>query len=336
MPNIGFYGIDDGHSNLKAINGSEFNIMSKVVSGAVKSFNVVTGEDDNFVYSVNDQSYTISNNIDKSLDTRFEDYPVSNINIVLVNHALDQMGAKGDIAICTGLPFNRFYKNSERNHKFIDQKKAAFQVKVSGLKNKFNIKEHYICSEGVAAYFDIMLNDDGTENKHVKEMVKDESVVIVDIGGRTTDIVTLKTDSIQFESSVTLDTGCLAVEDILYKKVSDKLEAYNVPKKFVSEIIKSGGVYKATKQTLDFKQELEESKKQLAEEIINKLKQMMSNTLDIAIIAYVGGGSLLLKNELEALYPSEYVKFVANPIFSNARGMKKLLKRSLANVQNQN
>jgi hypothetical protein len=23
MPNIGFYGIDDGHSNLKAINGSE-------------------------------------------------------------------------------------------------------------------------------------------------------------------------------------------------------------------------------------------------------------------------------------------------------------------------
>ena len=332
MSNTGFYGIDDGHSNLKAINGKEFNVMSKVVSGAVKSFNVVSGEDDNYVYSVNGQSYTISNNIDKSLDTRFEDYPLSNINIILVNHVLDQMEAKGDISICTGLPFNRFYKNAERNHKLIEQKKAAFQTTVLGLKNKFNIKEHYICSEAVAAYFDIMLNDDGTENKHIKEMVKNESVVIVDIGGRTTDIVTFKADSIQFESSVTLDTGCLIVEDILYKKVSDKLEAYNVPKKFVSEIIKSNGIYKATKQTLDFKQQLEESKKQLAEEIINKLKQMMSNTLDIAVIAYVGGGSILLKKELDALYPSEYVKFAENPIFSNARGMKKLVKRSSVNV----
>lgn len=330
MNEISFFGIDDGHSSIKGVNGDKLTMPSKVASGAIKGLNVLTGEDDNHIYSINNQSYTISNSLDNSLDTRFEDYPKSNINIVLVNHLLNEIGAEGDIAICTGLPFNRFYKDSQINNDLIDAKKMAFRQECVKLNSntKFNIKEHLVISEAVAAYFDIMLNDDGSEDTDLKNYIGDEAVVIVDIGGRTTDIVTLKSANIQFDSSITLDIGCLSVEDILYKKVSNKLDAYNIPKKIISKIIDNNGIYKASKVSHDFSAELEESKKQLAENIINKLKQMISNTIDVTLIAFVGGGSILLKKELSELYPSEYVKFVRDPVFANARGMKKLLKRS--------
>lgn len=335
MDNVKFYGIDDGHSSIKAINGNEFTMPSNVISGARKGLNILTGEDDNHIYEINNQNYTIAPNIDESLDTRFEDYPTSNINIALVYHALMNIGAKGDIAICTGLPFNRFYKNSEINKSLLQKKKDAFNtaVRINKKTTDFTIKEHMICSEGVAAYFDLTLNDDGTEDMDVKNLISDEAVVIVDIGGRTTDIVTLKSDNIIFDSSTTLDVGCLSVEDILHKKVSSKLDTYNVPKKVISKIIDNRGIYKASKVSHDFSNELSESKSQLAENIINKLKQMISNTIEVNLIAFVGGGSLLLKEDLNRLFPSEYVKFVSNPIFANARGMKKLLQRSYVNEQ---
>jgi plasmid segregation protein ParM len=327
---LGFFGIDDGHSSIKGVNGNEFNMPSKVSSGAIKGLNVVTGENDNCIYAINNQSYTISPNVENTLDTRFEDYPTSNINIVLVYHALKEMKAEGNIAICTGLPFNRYYKEAIVNKILIDSKIQAFQSEVNTNNDgfNFNIKEHLVCSEGVASYFDLMLNKDGTEDLEFKDYLGEESAIIVDIGGRTTDIVTLKSDNIVFDYSTTIDTGCLSVEDILYKKVSNRLGTYDIPKTIISKIINNGGIYKASKVVHDFSKELEDSKKQLAETIVNKLKQMISNTLEIGLIAFVGGGSLLLKKELEELYPAEYVKFVANPMFSNARGMKKLLKRS--------
>jgi hypothetical protein len=55
----------------------------------------------------------------------------------------------------------------------------------------------------------------------------------------------------------------------------------------------------------------------------------LPQTLNTSLIAFIGGGSIMLNNELKSIFPSEYTKFVVNPIFSNARGMKKLLVKAI-------
>ncbi len=326
MENINFVGIDDGHSSIKGVNGKCFSMQSKVNYGIVKSFNVKTGADDNSIYTINGQNYTISTDVDNALETRTDDFPTSDINIALVNHTLSEMDVTGDVAICTGLPFNRFYQNSEENTQLITGKVNAFKTPITANHDiNFNIVQHLVCSQGVAVYFDLLLNDDGSEDADMRNEFGNESVFIIDIGGGTTDIVSFKNDNIQFKSSVTLDIGCLTVEEELYHKVTSRLNNYKIPKSIIPNIIKNEGLFIASKSEYDFSAELDESKLNLAGSIVNKVKQMISNTMDVSVIAFAGGGSILLKKELQALFPDKYVKFIADPVFSNARGMKKLL-----------
>ena len=326
MADISFFGIDDGHSSIKGVNGKNFSMQSKVAYGEIKSFNVKTGKDDNHIYEISNQTYTVSENIDNYLETRTDDFSISDINKVLVNHTLKKMNATGDIALCTGLPFNRYYHNSTENDPLIYKKIESFKVPViSNIQSDFNIVKHMVCSQGVAVYFDLLLNDDGSEDTEMRKEFGNESVTVIDIGGGTTDIVTFKNDNILFSSSVTLDLGCLTIEEELYHKVTSKLNNYKIPKSIIPNIINNNGIFKASKSQEDFSKELNECKKTLAGTIVNKIKQMISNTMDVSVIAFAGGGSILLHEELKELFPDKYVKFIADPVFSNARGMKKLL-----------
>lgn len=324
------FGIDDGHSSIKLVNGQEINIPSKVIAGRHKGIDIFTGENNNFIYTVDGKSYTVSKeNNEGSLDTRTEDFPVSNMNLVLVNHVLDQSSASGDISICTGLPFNRYYKDSVVNKSLIEDKKTSFRRNIKGTHNSFSIVNHFICSEAVAGYFDLILNSDGSDNQYVTDMIGDGSVVIIDIGGRTTDIVTIKNQQINFSSSTTIDIGCLQVEDELRRQISLKTNVVNVPNEVISKTISNNGIYKTPKHALDFSDLLSSSKYALAEQILNKVRQIVPQTLNTSLIAFIGGGSIILSDELNSIFPSEYTKFVSNPIFSNARGMKKLLTKQL-------
>ena len=328
MKNLQFIGIDDGHSSIKATSENKnFTMKSKVHYGEKKGFNILTGEDDNSIYSINNLKYTVSKeNIDNTLETRLDDFSISDINIVLVHHSLQQIEASGDISICTGLPFNRYYHNSETNNKLITQKTNVFNVDIkSNKKINYNIVSHMVCSQGVAVYFDLLLNNDGSCNTEMQDEFGDESVIIIDIGGGTTDIVAFKNNNIQFDLSTTLDIGCLSVEDKLYQTVTCKLNSYKIPKVITQNIIENNGIYKGTKTTHDFSEDFKSIKLELAGTIINKIKQMISNTLDISIIAFAGGGSILLHDELKHLFPSDIIKFVKDPIYSNSRGMRKLL-----------
>lgn len=327
------YGVDNGLFAVKLVNGKTTYIPSRVLSGHYPYLSVISEENESFLYEINGNKYTVVekpsvNSNHRFLQTRTDDFPYSDITQVLVYHSLIKAGATGEVAICTGLPFNQYYSETGvKNTGLIDKVKAAFKREVNVIQAHDNlpvIAKHSVCSEGVAGYFDLKFNDDGTINEEFAELQQSGVVCIVDIGGSTTDIVTFDGDTIDFSRSSTIDIGGLWLKDQVAAHVKVKLGASGLPDKMIDDIIVNGGVYSA--KNIDFTTELNTLKLELANEITNQVKHKIRNTNDINLIAFIGGGSLTLKDQLKSLYSAEIARFVKDPIHANARGMLKLMK----------
>ena len=327
-----FYGIDDGHDAVKIVNGKVLYIPSRVLSGHYPYLSISSEENESFLYEIDGHKFTVVekpsiNAGHRFLQTRTDDYPYSDLNLVLVYHSLIRSGATGECHICTGLPFNQYYtETGQKNRELLDKKKASFERAIFAVneKNDLSIVEHRICAEGVAGYFDLKYNQDGTINQEIEDLNQKGVICIVDIGGRTTDIVTLDNESIDFTRSRTVDIGGLSLKDNLTSKVKNKLGVNSIPDKMIDDIIRNNGLY--PNKNIDVSDILSELKMELADEIANNVKHNIKNTADISLIAFIGGGSILLKEQLSKLYSRELAKFVKDPINSNARGMLKLLK----------
>src|SRR3546814_2389553 len=96
-------GVDDGHFAIKVTR----NVGGKLVSSSIRSQAWVgrqttasfgingTSDDDDCVYEVADGEYvTVSTNsvLNKSMDTRSDDYPTSSLNRALVVHGMASAG----------------------------------------------------------------------------------------------------------------------------------------------------------------------------------------------------------------------------------------------------
>lgn len=327
------YGIDNGLFAVKLVNGKVTYVPSRVLSGHYPSLSVLTEENESFLYEINGNKYTViekpsANTSHRFLQTRTDDFPYSDITQVLVYHALLKAGATGEVAICTGLPFNQYYSETGvKNTDLISKVKEAFKRTVNVIQPYDNlpiVSEHMVCSEGVAGYFDLKFNQDGSINEEFTNLQQNGVVSVVDIGGSTTDIVTFDGDSLDFSRSSTIDIGGLWLKDQVAAHVKVKMGASGLPDKMIDEIIVNNGLYPA--KNLDFSEILNTLKLELANEITNQVKHKIRNTSDINLIAFIGGGSLTLKEQLKSLYSPQIARFVKDPINANARGMLKLLK----------
>jgi plasmid segregation protein ParM len=327
-----FLGLDDGHFSIKCVSEKQFMFPSKVVNGFYPFVSVTEDNNISSLYSIadNGNKYTvISQDVISStmrfLDTRTDDFPYSDINLVLINHALLLSGIEEDVTICTGLPFQQYYVNNKKNIELIQKKKNNL-LRSLNIENNVNmpkITAHKIVAEGVAGYFDLKYNIDGSLNEEIEEIKQDGLICIVDIGGRTTDIVTIHNDAVDFNRSITLDIGGLYLQDKITEQVKAKFGYNALPSKTIDILTKTGEF-----KNIDAKDIVLSSKKEMANEISNAVKSKIGNNADIGLIAFIGGGSLLLKDQLILLYKEESIiaKFVKDPIYSNARGMFKMAK----------
>lgn len=325
-------GVDDGHFGIKAVNGKTLYIPSRIISGNYPYISLTSDENVSFVYEVDSKQYTVVerpslNSGHRFLQTRTDDFPSSDMNLILVYHALVRAGVDGDCSICTGLPFNQFYtKTGQKNKALIESKKQSFTRVVTAL-NAVNIpiiNEHIVCSEGVAGYFDLKYNQDGSVNEEFMDLSSKGLVCLVDIGGRTTNIIVIDNGAIDFSRSTTVDIGCLSLKDNFTSRLEAKLNTAGIPDKMVDEMMMQDGIYKD--KNIDASDILNPLKVELAVEIVNNVKHKIKNNADLALIAFIGGGSVLLMDQLKKLYDKSLVKFVKDPVNSNARGMQKLLK----------
>ncbi|MDM8356524.1 ParM/StbA family protein [Pandoraea communis] len=324
-------GVDDGHNGIKIVteDGRAIHVPSRVVSAGDL---IALGDSGENIYQTTSGSkFAVSASL-PYVDTTFADYATSEINRVLVHHGLVLAGLGGKrVSIVTGLPVEDYYVANKPNQIFIDRKVANLVGSAAAVSNAnpaiqcARIESHRVVSEGIAAFFDLLFDDEGNERETVVGQVERGAIAFVDIGGKTTDTAVLINGgrSIDARRSGTDRLGALS----LHRAVENALKAkHNLTSLLPSQVdgAVSTGKVRFFGQDVDCVDVIETEKTRLASQIIEAMNRKLRDGSDLEAVYFVGGGAALLRKQLEGLYP--HAIFVEDPQFANARGMLKAAK----------
>lgn len=343
-------GCDDGHFAIKVCAGEDlfFTIPSRAALGRIASADISGGQDLSMLYETAQGEYiTIIKDEDmgQEEDTRNPDFPLSSANRALVTHSLLNTLYKGgfapegvDINLISGLPINRFYTESgEANRELIDGKKASLMRPVRSVKgiDLPNVANHSVISEAVAAYFDLLLNFDGSYNQGFKELSDEEPIAVVDVGGKTLDIAAIKTGGrgIHSAQSGTTDAGALYLYDLVDAALRAKF-GINEPIPFtrLERTIKNK-TYNLWGERQDVSELIDSQLNAFADRIAAFVAQNIGDATRFGRVLFVGGGANLLQDRLSRVFPSIKKEAIytaidssdprTNASYANARGMYK-------------
>lgn len=326
-------GGDDGHYGLKLVteddkgNLVETYVPSRVANGA--SLISLNENEDNLYETDNGQQYTVSDTL-PYVDTRFADYAVSDINRVLVHHGLIKAGLGGQmVRIVTGLPVDDYFVGNKPNKDFITRKQKNLLEKTVENRNQ-NVKcaqivAHSVQAEAIAAFYDLLINEKGEVNKDVEAMISNGPVGFIDVGGKTTDfaVVVNGGQAIDPTRSGTSPIGALSLNVAVEQRLKAEFKVDQLTPSQVEKAVMTGN-FRVFGKDNDCSAIVNEEKTVLANQIIVSTKRKMRDAADLEKVFFVGGGSLLLREQLKDLYP--HAEFVENPQFANARGMFKIAK----------
>lgn len=319
-----FVGVDDGYAMTKVAlpDGQMLKIPSKARSG-VHGVSVF-GKADNGVldggYETENQRFTVTEHVDGE-GTRFDEYPFSALNRVVVHHALRAAGLGGKaVKIATGLPVAHFYAAGMPNIAVLDRKSKSLQTPVTTLSGNpvASIVASFVVPEGVAAWVDHCVSDGG-------EIVASigRPAAVVDIGGRTTDCVTVLPGwKVDHARTGTTNKGVLDLCEQIATRVRAKFDLPDVPLQAIEEAIQSGQLVLWNKPH-DISEIVGAAKREIAESILREIQRRIGRAHDLERVLFVGGGAVVF-DELRARFPNADV--AKQPEYANARGMLKYMK----------
>lgn len=325
-----FAGVDDGRFGIKVVTdaGEKFYVPSRVAIGA-QVISIGDGSDDNMYDTQEGNTYTVAEGL-PPIDTRFGDYDFSDINRVLVNHALIRSGMGGQpVKIVTGMPVAAYFIGNGPNADLIERKKSNLTSR--GVTNRNPsvkcpaITDASVTSEAIAAFFDLLLGMDGSINERIQRMVESGPIAIADIGGETTDCAVIINGGkgVDAGRSGTARIGTLSLNAALEAKLKHHFKLDSLTAAKVEQAAMTGklNLYREDKDVADI---VNQEKRNLAAQIIAEIKRKLRDAADLEGVFFVGGGALLLRDQLIDLYP--HAEMVEDPQFANARGMLKIAK----------
>ncbi|MFA6230957.1 MAG: ParM/StbA family protein [Rhodanobacter sp.] len=323
-----YVGVDDGHWGIKIYteDGKMFTVPSRARSGR-HVINVSDDGDSDF-YSLEDGgTYTVNPYLTHFEDTRFKEYPKSALNAVLVHHALYQAGFGGQsVAIETGLPVSHYYlADGTKDQTLIEAKRANLKRVVTrgGGQPLANIVQADVTTEAIAAYIDLLIDDNGNPSEHAEELQQSTSGFI-DIGGRTTDsVVLLPGQQVVTERSGSSDVGVLQLNEAVASKLRTKFDLDQVPPLMVEKAIRDGTVRISGKEE-PVGDLVRSEKEKLAEQIMAAVRVKIGSGKDLEFVEFVGGGAIVMRDQLAKHFP--HARFPVHPEYANARGMMKIAK----------
>ncbi len=198
----------------------------------------------------------------------------------------------------------------------------------------YEIASQAVFSEGLAAFFDVMLEWDGESVGVCDEFSQRFSpdmptFAVVDIGGKTTDIV-YGTWSGQPEDrpklnvamSESLTAGILHAADHLADGLKRRFGIKTVRDAEQNLGLRSFKVYGEKHDISDL---CRQATTDLFAKIRNGVLRHADDGSGLACVVFVGGGAEVLKDDMAGLFPPSMVIVPPKPSFANARGMLKLM-----------
>lgn len=201
--------------------------------------------------------------------------------------------------IVCGLPINQYKANKEALIDLVLSSRVR-DIKLNGESKRIVITDFDVYPEGIGAYYSLNTNDD---------------VIIVDIGGRTTDIAYIVDKKLKLSSTIAV--GTLNI----YKDIADKLNAsygldLDIP---AAERILDRGYLEIDGLRTDLSFVVEILKKSFTK--INEDLSMKFPARTEKLVL-VGGGYKLFEKAFKKRYQNSYV--ADNPIYANAIGFQKV------------
>lgn len=317
--------VDDGFRQIKIVTstGLKFSIPSLAKVGFTLS---AIGNDDAGMggYETEGRQFTVDKEIDGE-DTRFDDYALTDINRVLVNHALQLANLGGKkIALATGLPFQTYFQHgsSNINQDLIDRKIANLAITVNplnGLSAPQFIKQD-VLAQGLAAFVDYLTDNEGNIRTDIES---DAPVAIIDIGGRTTDSVTVYGgNKVDHDNSGTGNIGISNVYDIVENELRRRFNVSKIRLVTLEHVVRARTI-RLKGQDHDVSDIIDAAIEDIGQQIIRETKRRIGDAAEMQSVILVGGGATLMGEIIRKEYPHCFIP--VDPEFANARGMLKHL-----------
>lgn len=319
-------GIDDGYAYTKIAlaDGRLCAIPSRACIGQSSVTWIHQAMQRVFEYETDGTTYSVG--MVDGAPTRFEGYPVSGLNRVIVQHALQDMGLSGQtVHAVSGLPVNAFYRsNGELRKKAIQKKQDSLKQSVLVRSDALpaGISFHEVIPEALAAWYDYVIVEQGGEAVLDTDRMS-VPVAIVDIGGRTTDYVVVKDQGIIHGSSGSLQCGMLDVKQKVADGIQERFDLERISEQRVAHALETNSV-RLHGEDYDVARLVDSAKKEVVERLLVETRRQLGMGIELDRIVFVGGGAVVLLEHITNWFPHQII--AEHPSFANARGMLKYLR----------
>lgn len=324
--------VDDGFARTKvcvpgATDGSPWAESSPVIRefataissrpGAIAS---MSGEVRS-TWEVDGQRFVVSESIDDGDKVESETYHWSLMNRVIVNHYLTECGMGGrDIdLLVVGLPMKDYFEDgrlsSSVRAKMENLSKPVLNI--GATPEPPRIKRVAVMPQGLSTLYDYMTD---WKLEIVNEMPK--RAVIIDIGGRTTDLAYIINDEHQdAKRSGSILYGVLNVQKSLQALIRERFKTRgDQPPDVMDDAIRNKEFYYRG-QPEDISDLVSKAVRQFAAPIQQAIENQLGDVNNARKIMLVGGGAHVFRDVMLEMYPQAEVP--SDPSWANVRGFWK-------------
>jgi hypothetical protein len=252
----------------------------------------------------------------------------------------DMYQEEAEFDIITGLPVLEFRNESEALERMIYNNGKPFEFKMNygdvTVNKKFHIGAIKIISQGEGAFYDFVLDNNG-EIIPERAAIVGGTVMVVDIGYRTTDIVTMENGRYIEPLSDQFNKGVNTIHQEILRLI---MEEFSIKKelKDLDQIVRERSFMHNTR-TYDIDHIITKAAKPFAEDIIENLHTISNDQLGaVNHIIFTGGGSEIIYEFAEKLLRNIVESsLMENAEFCNSNGYYKyglLLQNAQKQVDN--
>ena len=222
--------IDEGSAQIKACWVDNKSVVhEKIIQAAViegTKLSAIGNSKHSGSWVIDGVGYTVDEKMANRSPTNVSKiYQFSNANRALTHEILRQIGLEGKkVDVSTTLPIGLYFDSDSINQANIDRKVAntTGAIKHFSEIEPAQIIKSTVYAESISAAFDYLFNESGEQVNEVEQMM------IVDIGGTTTDI-TVVTGDLNIENHQCLKLGVFDVTNKVKNQLLKNTEFDDIP-----------------------------------------------------------------------------------------------------------
>lgn len=289
-------GVDLGNCNIKTSKG--VIVPSLITKG--ENYLISTG----YQIAFNNEVFIIG---EGDYDTNLDKISKENL-LPMLCLAVGLSTKEEFIRIVLGLPINQYRSKKDKMIEVI-QENRVLNFKLNGEERTVYIEDAAVFPEGVATYYSLDVDK--------RKSLLDKDLIVLDIGGRTTDIALLKSGKKRsVAKSTSIDVGMINIYNDLINEINS-LYTLGLNIEDAENIIKNGLEVDGEKKDTTFIKNIIRNN---IEKVFKELN--ISYPVRTSPMLVTGGGGRSFFKSIKKRYPSAQI--IEDNLFSNAIGYKKV------------